>query len=164
MRTTTILSLLLGLLALLVVGRIAAECPVDLVINGNSTDDATDNGGKCKSLQEALERLSITSVTNVTVESAIIYVHSGYHYLTAPINFSANFVNVTGIGENVFITCNYPTKPEGITGGEYYTWLFQETLSVTIENLEFYQCPYPFRILHTQNVHIIDSSFRSECF
>ena len=151
---------LFSLLAILLVVAAQDDCRVNVVIDSNDTYGARESDVDCKPLQEVLDRLSSTSNQNYSMDSAVVYLQSGYHYLTAPVNFTVDFVTLIGVGKTVSVSCNYTTVPEDVTGGEYM-WLFEERSSVTLENLDFYHCPYPFRFVQAQNVNIFDCSFRS---
>lgn len=139
------------------------DCPVQVAISsGNISDCSTAKledweplDGECETLQQVLDLISATSYpANCTA----VYVHAGNHYLTSPVNFSNEHVNIIGVGDNVSVICNY-SMIHGSSGSEYM-WLFENTVSVTLQNIEFYECPYPFRMLYVQNIYVTDSVFR----
>lgn len=156
----TTLLMVVTLVSILVNGSVAEiddNCPVKWAISTNDLQNCSNietiSDDECKSLQQVLDMLSSLDHVNC----ASISIKSGNHYLTSPVNFNARNVQMIGVGSIISITCEYSTVR---SNGSEYMWLFDNTTSVIIKNLDFYNCPYPFRILHTQHVYLVDSSFR----
>ena len=149
------------LLSLLANDSVAAKvCPVMMISDmelseSQSPTHEQEDDGECMTLQQVLNRVSLGSGP---VNCTAVYVHRGDHYLTSPVNFIANSVHIVGVGNNISIICNYSKVHE--TRGSEYMWLFQNNRNVIIRNLNFYACPYPFRILYAKDVYVADSSFR----
>ena len=161
------------MLILLVTSRATANgCPVEILVSSGELDmpdssgmglgdceglEHGPQGGGCWSLQQALDRIASSSDQDPS-NCTTLRVHDGEHYLTSPVDFSSiEHISMIGVGSNVSIVCNYSKSHEN--GSIEYTWLFQDTASVILQNIKFYGCPYPFRMIHVQSVYVMDSSF-----
>lgn len=151
------------LVCLLLNGRVAANiCSVMMTSAMDPSECPSvilEYDNECKTLQEVLNHVSRGSDPG---NCAVVYVHTGDHYLTSPVNFSANSVHIIGVGNNISIICNYSEVHE--SSASAYMWLFENTRNIIIRNLNFYACPYPFRIQYAKDVYVADSSFRLVSF
>lgn len=133
----------------------ADSCTIELTVDNDlEPPESSGSGRDCyESLQDVLT--SLASSLNRS-SSVTICVREGEHYLASPVQFNVEHIHIIGVDSNVAVSCNYSTS--GRVNIDY-TWQFNYTSSVSIHNLKFYGCPYPFRMLHVQSLSVTHCSF-----
>ena len=101
----------------------------------------------CGSLQSATEAV-------LDVDCITILIPSGHHLVTSPVNFGAASVSFVGLNTDVTVLCDYEPNPE-----RQYTWYFNQSYEVIIENVNFMNCPYPVRMDTVRSISISNTSF-----
>ena len=119
----------------------------------------------CGSLQSAINNAQLISASRSCV---FITIPSGRHFITATTFFHSNLsAHFIGSGDNVTLLCNYATPTSrmltpfsSLSDPKDYTWYFNQSESISFENLNFEGCPYPIRLDTVATISIRDSSFR----
>ena len=162
----------------------AEKCPHVVTVNGNQTmcgisglpDSAIDEW-LCADLQSALKTaVDILGDDNSLMESGTtqqnssncvqIKVPPGDHFISAPLYFGATSLYLFGLGEgpdDVTIFCTYTVdvNESRMFDSNYdYTFYFDRSQQVSIENVQFVGCPFPLRMDTVATVGVDQSMFR----
>ena len=143
------------LLVLVVSIGTADNCSIEMTVDNDLEPSEYSGSGRdeCGSLQDVLTDLDSSLNSS---SSATIHIHEGEHYLTSPVQFNVECIHIIGVGSNVSVSCNYSKSGNANID---YTWQFNHSSSVSLHNLKFYGCPYPFRMLHVQTLSVTHCSF-----
>ena len=138
-----------------------------------STNSERIAAWNCADLQSALITitsldLNSTSPPGDTVNCVTISVPPGLHLITAPVHLGSANVQLVGLGQGSDMTtvqCNYTVDVDEtrIFDPEYsyvdYTVYLNRSEFFTMSNMDFMDCPYPFRFDTLRSVVIRNSSF-----
>ena len=150
---------------------------LDAEFGGNHT--AADQW-QCPDLQSALEAAAAGMLNQVnstldreegqnTSNCVSIMLPPGDHFISAPLYFGATSLYLFGLGEgpdDVTIFCNYTVdvNESRMFDPNYnytdYTFYFDRSQQVSIENVQFVGCPFPLRMDTVATVGVFNSTFR----
>ena len=138
----------------LVHGSVSTEClhAITVDLHFSSSDICNTAGNVCGSLQSAIDTLSASSADD---NCTLILLPPGTHYIDAP-RLLTTGVHLRGTADDVTVSCSYRDSSE-IEG---YSWYFSHPRVVVFEDLNFENCPYPFRINGARTVVVDNCSFR----
>ena len=138
----------------LVHGSISTEClhAITVDLHFSSNDNCNRAGNVCGSLQSAIDILSASSAED---NCTLILLPPGTHYIDAP-RLLTTGVHLRGTAGNATVSCSY----RGSSEIEGYSWYFSHPRVVVFEDLNFENCPYPFRINGARTVAVDNCSFR----
>ena len=112
----------------------------------------------CDSLQEALNIVKTLNVWNgSSTEAFTICLPQGHFYITNQTHFGNASLQIIG-AVNVTVECDYPVEMF-TEDGVHYTWYFDQSHFLRMENIHFLNCPFPLRTIAVLNVTIKDCKF-----
>lgn len=128
----------------------------------------------CTDLQSALITiatldLNSTSPPGDTANCVTINIPPGLHFITAPVHLGSTNVQLVGLGQGSAMTtvqCDYTIDVDEtrIFDPEYsyvdYTVYFNRSEYFMMSNMDFMDCPYPFRLDTLRTVVIKNTSFQ----
>ena len=107
------------------------------------------------SLQDAIDNAIVTNNSWLGVPT--ICLPQGHYRITKQTTFNGSSIALVGT-QGTTIECDYDPLP--FNEGFDYTWHFNQSRLVHLENISFVNCPYPFRLIAVQNVTVQDCVFR----
>lgn len=128
---------------------------INITVDTAHSDDCelSTNLTVCGSLQTASE--AALDMAQQDFDCIAILIPSGHHRVTNPVNFGDISVYLVGLRTDVTILCDY----EPVSLGKQYTWYFNQSREVVIENVNIANCSYPVRVDTVQRVNIANVSF-----
>ena len=145
-----------------------ADCDHAFTVSQQLQETECTADGSCGSLQLAVDSALLISA-NAASQSCISFtIPNGRHFIMAPAFFHSNLsVHFLGSGNDVTLLCSYSASPSqtlvpfsSSSDPKHYTWYFNQSESVSFENLNFEGCPYPIRLDTVATLSIRDCSFR----
>ena len=141
----------------------AINITVDSALQASSSCEADNLMVTCVDLDSAISyttslELNTSSSSQISTLRVSIHLHSGTHYITKQSHFGDASVSFLGVGSGVDIVCDYNET----VGGESslnHTWYFNQSDTVRVDNLQFRDCIFPFRMFAVGEVEITNSSF-----
>ena len=143
-----------------------ADCDHAFTVNQQLQDTECNADGTCGSLQAAVNSTLLMSANTTSRSCISIIIPNGRHFITEPAFFRSDLdVHFLGSGDDITLLCSYSTPPllvpfSSPSDPRDFTWYFNQSGSVSFENLNFEGCPYPIRLDTVATLRISDCSFR----
>ncbi len=118
----------------------------------------------CESLDSAISfaaslSLSTSNVSQISTASVSINLQNGTHYITNQTYFGNTSVSFIGVDTEVSIVCVYNKRDDTNDSFSIHTWYFDKSKAVRMDNLQFWNCSFPFRMFVVEQVSITNCSF-----
>lgn len=127
----------------------------------NSTVGCIESNFTCDSLQSALDFGIKLSLHDPSVENLTVCIEgSSTQLISSRMHFNNISLQLIGV-DSIAVVCSYYSQLESdVISGTDYTWYFNNSQTVLIDNIHFQQCPYPIRAVAIQSFVVENSSFR----
>lgn len=154
------------LLLLLVVNLVRKSFALNISVlpslptGGQCSSTANGTMVMCESLDEAIQFSLTTTEDSATVsEPVAIVLPPGTHRIVSPAHFGSRSIAIVGIENMVTVKCEYEADPSLVDSDSIHTWFFNHSHSVSMRNVVFESCGFPFRFFTVRNVEVRHCSF-----
>ena len=151
---TWLLTIILVLLALLVQVNTLEENQCDDLGVVLSTHD--NHTTPFNSLQEALD---IVLQNGSQLEVPTICLPPGTHQIIRPLEFGLLSLRLVGCKNSTTVACDYETQHLWKNGIDF-TWHFNQSQELQLQDIDFLNCPYPFRVIAVKTVTVKKCTFK----
>ena len=134
-----------------------ASCPsmLSISVEPDFPSGCNFNYSTCSDLQRALEVVA-NKTRGSEGDCVEVSVPRGQHYITSQLFFGIEEVHIVGAGStSTFLVCDY--QPESNLD---YTWYFNWTQSVVLQDISLLNCLRPLRLDTLSNLEVSNCSFK----